>query len=188
MPVDKAEFHVLGLPPSVVEAVRGEQRAKLRGEVSEAKALDAHATLARLKVAVGLMWMNGRTDKVSEEDWELSGVVMGVSNSVRAEVQAALRSNAAKSDRDRGRRDADREVAKTERLHEADIARVAERIRHLLRAENDRPKAAFRRDFGRDKPYFDDALSLLVRVGDVDLQPIPGKGNTARSIHLVEGR
>lgn len=188
LPVDKAEFHVLGLPPSVVETVRGEQRAKLRGEVSQAKALDAHATLARLKVAVGLMWMNGRTDKVSEEDWELSGVVMGVSNAVRAEVQAALRSNAAKWDRDRGRRDADREVAKTERLHEADIARVAERIRRLLRAENNRPKAEFRRNIGRDKPYFDDALSLLVGVGDVELQPIPGKGDAARSIHLVEGR
>lgn len=114
-PVNKDEFHVLVLPPSVVEAVRGEQRAKLRGEASGAKALDAHATLARLKVAVGLMWMNGRTDKVSEEDWELAGVVMGVSNSVRAEVQAALRSNAVKSDRERGRRDADREVARTER-------------------------------------------------------------------------
>jgi hypothetical protein len=25
--------------------------------------------LARLKLAAGLMWMNGRTDKVSEDDW-----------------------------------------------------------------------------------------------------------------------
>ena len=26
--------------------------------------------LARLKLAAGLMWMNGRTDKVYEDDWE----------------------------------------------------------------------------------------------------------------------
>jgi hypothetical protein len=188
VPAEKAAFRVLELPTSVVDLVQAEQRAKLRGEVPETQALDAHATLARLKVAVGLMRMNGRTDKVTEEDWDLAGVVMCVSSATRATVQAALRSNETEAERERGRRDAEREVAKTERMQEADIARVAERIRHLLRMENDRPKAAFRRNFGRDKKHFDEALALLVRVGDVELQPIPGKGDDARSVHLKEGR
>lgn len=188
---DKSAFHVLQLPPSVVDAIRLEHLAKRRGEVAEAKALDSHAMLARLKVSVGLMWLNGRTDKVSEEDWDLAGIVLGVSNAARSSVLAAMKSNTTKAARARGRQDAVREAAKDEHLAKAEdaaVARVAERIRKALRAENDQPKAAMRRNFGRDKKHFDTALERLVGVGDVELQPIPGKGEDARSLHLVEGR
>jgi hypothetical protein len=190
-PADKSAFQVLVLPPSVVEVIRDEQRAKLRGEVSGAKALDSHAMLARLKIAVGLMWLNGRTDKVSEQDWELAGVVMGVSTATRREVQASLRSKSAAFTKERGRQDAVREVAKAEHLAKAEdaaVARVAERIRKVLRSRNDQPKAAMKRDFGRDKKHFDTALGLLVSIGDVELQAIQGKGEDSRLLHMKEGR
>lgn len=190
-PADRSTFHVLELPPSVVDTIRAEHLAKRRGEVAEASALDSHSMLARLKVAVGLMWMNGRTDKVSEEDWVLAGTVMAVSNETRASVLAALSGNATKAARARGRQDAVREVAKAEGMaqaEEAAIGRVAERIRKSLRSDNDQPKAAMRRDFGRDKTYFNDALERLVGVGDVEARPIPGKREDARTLHLKEGR
>ncbi len=188
---DKNAFHVLELPPTVVDAIRAEHLAKQRGTVAEAAALDSHAMLARLKVAVGLMWLNGRTDKVSDEDWDLAGIVLGVSNMTRREVQNALRSKASAANKERGRQDAVREVAKAEeiaKVEDAAVARVVERIRKLLRDGNDRPRAAFRRDFGRDKKHFDSAVERLVSVGDVELQPIPGKGTDARMLHLKEGR
>lgn len=191
LPPDKSAFHVLRLPPTVVDAIRLEHLAKRRGEVAEAKALDSHAMLARLKIAVGLMWLNGRTDKVSDEDWELGGVVLGVSNAARASVVSAMKSNTTKAAKARGRQDAVREVAKAEQLaktEDAAVSRVAERIRKALRSENDQPKAAMKRDFGRDKKHFDTALERLVGVGDVELQPIPGKSDAARTIHLKEGR
>jgi hypothetical protein len=191
VPADRTAFHVLGLPPSVVDSIRAEHLAKRRGEVAESSALDSHAMLARLKIAVGLMWLNGRTDKVSEEDWALAGIVLGVSNTTRATVLGALRSNTVKVAKARGRQDAVREVAKAEGMAKAEdaaIGRVAERIRKALRLENDRSKAAVRRDFGRDKPHFDAALGRLVGVGDVELKPIPGKSESARSLHLKDGR
>ncbi|ORB29508.1 hypothetical protein BST38_14835 [Mycolicibacterium parafortuitum] len=191
VPADKSAFHVLALPPTVAEKVRQEQRAKLRGEVSTVHALDSHAMLARLKLAVALMWINGRTDKVSEEDWDLASVVMGVSTATRRDVQAALRSKSTAANQERGRQDAVREVAKAEVLAKAEdaaIGRVAERIRKSLRAKNDQPKAAMRRDFGRDKKLFDPALERLIGVGDVELQPILGKGGNAKVVHLQEGR
>ncbi|QZY45072.1 MULTISPECIES: bifunctional DNA primase/polymerase [Mycolicibacterium] len=191
VPVEKSAFHVLALPLTVAEKVRQEQRAKLRGEVSASHALDSHAMLARLKLAVALMWINGRTDKVSEEDWDLAGLVMGVSTETRRDVQAALRSKSTAANQERGRQDAVREVAKAEVLAKAEdaaIGRVAERIRKLLRANNDQSKAAMRRDFGRDKRLFDPALERLIDVGDVELQPIPGKGGNARAVHIKDGR
>jgi len=190
-PAERGAFHVLELPPSVVGTIRAEHLAKRRGEVAETAALDSHGMLARLKVAVGLMWMNGRTDKVSEEDWTLAGTVMAVSNETRASVLAALSGNATKAAKSRGRQDAVREVAKAEGMAEAEeaaIGRVAERIRKALRSANDQPKAAMKRDFGRDKLYFDDALKRLVGVGDVELRPIPGKREDSRSLHIKEGR
>lgn len=187
-PADKSGFHVLGLPPSVVEAVRREQKAKLRGEVPENQALDAHATLARLKVAVGLMWMNGRTDKVTEEDWDLAGVVMSVSNATRTEVQAALKTKTVAVSHERGRQEAEREEAKEDYKRDKAIARITERIREKLRAKNGQAKARLKRQFGRDKEYFDEALTRLVAVGDVDLEAIEYQGRKGYLVRLREGR
>lgn len=187
-PADPEAFHVLGLPPTVVDAIRAEHLAKRRGEVAESGALDSHAMLARLKVAVGLMWMNGRTDKVSEEDWALARTVLAVSNATRAGVQAALRSNKTKAAEARGRHDAVREVVKEDVLRDRKIARIVDRIREKLRAKNGQARAALKRQFGPDKPYFDDALARLVSVGDVELRPVKGTGNAGHNVWLRDGR
>jgi hypothetical protein len=187
-PVTKSELHVLPLPPTVVELIRQEQRAKLRGEVPDTKALDAHSTLARLKVAVGLMRLACRTDKVTEEDWNLAGVVMDVSSACRAEAQAALRSKDVAASQAYGRTLGEREVAKDAVVQEKTIARVADRIREKLRAKNGQAKAALRRQFGRDKEYVDEALARLVAVGDVEVKPIEYQGRSGHRVRLKEGR
>ncbi|WP_181022967.1 hypothetical protein [Mycobacterium avium] len=165
-----------------------EQRAKLRGEVPETAALDAHATLARVKMAVGLMWMNGRTDKVNEEDWELAGVVMRVSNAARTNVQKALKCKAVTISHERGRQEAEREEAKEDYKRDKTIARITERIREKLRAKNGQAKANLKRQFGRDKEYFDEALTRLVAVGDVELEAIEYQGRKGHLVCLREGR
>ena len=187
-PADKTMFHVLELPPSVVDAIRAEHLAKRRGEVAETQALDSHAMLARLKIAAGLMRMNGRTDKVSEEDWDLAGVILGVSNTTRATVLEAMKSNVTKASRARGHQDAEREVVKEEVLRDRAIARVVERIREKLRADNGQARAALRGQFGRDKEYVNDALSRLELVGDVVLEPIEYQGRKGYRVRLQEGR
>jgi hypothetical protein len=189
VPADKSAFHVLGLPPSVVETVRREQRAKLRGEVPETQALDAHATLARLKVAVGLMWMNGRTDKVTEEDWDLAGVVMGVSNATRADVQSALKSKGEAADQAYGRKLGEREIAKEDVVRERAITRVAERVRDKLLERNDRTLNQIKHCFSNsDRQYVEPALDSLRLVGEVEMKRIEYQGNEGYRFHLKEDR
>jgi hypothetical protein len=188
-PADRSTFHVLDLPPSVIAAIRKEHLAKQRGEVSETSPLDSHAMLARLKIAVGLMWMNGRTDKVTEEDWSLAGVVLAVSNTTRSSVLDALRSNATKAAEARGRQDAVREVVKEDVLRDRKIAHLAERIREKLRAENDQPVNKLGKRFrGPDRKYVASALESLRTVGDVELRSIEYQGNPGKIAHLNEGR
>lgn len=188
-PADRSAFHVLDLPPSVVDAIRKEHLAKQRGEVSEASALDSHAMLARLKVAVGLMWLNGRTDKVSEEDWALAGTVLAVSNTTRTNVLEALRSNVTKAAEARGRQDAVREVVKEDVLRDRKIAHLAERIREKLREENNQSVNKLSKRFrGPDRKYVAPALESLQTVGDIELRSIDYQGNPGRVAHLKEGR
>ena len=92
--------------------------------------------LTRLKLAAGLMRMNWRTDKVSEDDWDLAGVILAVSKATRASVLTEMRSNETKAAHARGRRDAEREVVKGDVLRDIAIARIADGIREKLRAEN----------------------------------------------------
>jgi hypothetical protein len=186
---DKSAFHVLELPPTVVDEIRAEHLAKRRGEVAEAKALDSHAMLARLKVAVGLMWLNGRTDKVSEEDWDLAGIVLAVSNAARSSVLAAMKSNTTKAARARGRQDAEREAVKVDVLRDRTIARLIIGVRDKLRTENHQKLNALKKRFsGHDREYVDEALERLVGVGDVELEEIDYNGNPGHVVHLKAGR
>lgn len=186
-PADRDAFHALELPPTVVDAIHAEHLAKRRGEVAEANALDSHAMLARLKVAVGLMWMNGRTDKVSDEDWSLAGTVMAVSNATRAGVQASLRSNKTKAAEARGRHDAVREVTKEDVLRDRHIARVSERIREKLRGENHQAVNALKHRFSAaDREFVWPALELLQKVGQVDVEEITYRSRPGHVAHLRE--
>ncbi len=192
VPADKFAFYVLELPPSVIEVIQQEQRAKLRGEVSEAEALDGHKLLCRLKVAAALMCMNGRTDKINEEDWDLAGVVMKVSNATRANVQKVLSTNRKRTEVARGRSDAVREVAKAEAIDamvDKKIARIADGIRQKLRTENHQSLRDIKKRFSApDRKHVWPALELLQKVGDVELEPIDYQGQPGHTAHLKEGR
>ena len=151
--------------------------------------LSGHSTLTRLKVAAGLMWLDGHTDAISLEDWELAGVVMQISDQTRAEIQDTLSDRRKRTDIARGRSDAVREIAKAGVIGEEKIARIADGIRRKLRDKNGQSvrnvKKWFRSD---DREYVDPALARLVAVGDVELEPIEYKGNPGHIVWLKEGR
>lgn len=84
--------HRLEVAPAIRSEIRGERLAVMRGEIERAP-LDAHSTLARLKVAAVLALLDQRCD-VTEEDWRLSGIVAATSRRVRAGVEAVLEGTA----------------------------------------------------------------------------------------------
>lgn len=76
---------IRGLP----EMDREHLRHVRRGNRGENDAIDGHAVMVRVKVAIGLMVLDGRS-YLNDVDWELAGAVMDHSNATRARVQIAL--------------------------------------------------------------------------------------------------
>ncbi|MYV28109.1 hypothetical protein GQ649_12895 [Rhodococcus sp. DSM 6344] len=84
-------------PPEITEMIIGAHIARQRGQED---ALDGHAMLTRLKVAACLAILHHRST-VSELDWQLSGVVMEVSNRTRDWVVAESKKADRRKIRDR---------------------------------------------------------------------------------------
>lgn len=54
-------------------------------------------------------------DVITEEHWDLAGVVMAVSNAARAEIQATLCAKASEANKRRGRAEGKREAESAKR-------------------------------------------------------------------------
>ncbi|UVO11915.1 hypothetical protein NM962_18665 [Mycobacterium sp. SVM_VP21] len=104
----------LDVPQVARNAIDAHQLAMHRGEVDP---LDGHRLLVRLKVAVGLMILDARdgAPALTDEDWELAGTVMAVSDATRAWVQRERAEAARRSNRGRALAAADREEVVSDR-------------------------------------------------------------------------
>ncbi|OFV78818.1 hypothetical protein [Rhodococcus erythropolis] len=111
-------------PPEITDMIIGAHIARQRGQED---ALDGHAMLTRLKVAACLAILHHRST-VSELDWQLSGVVMEVSNRTRDWVVAESK----KVDRQRVRDRAMVRAAGEEFIDERRLDVVKRRIVKVL--------------------------------------------------------
>lgn len=153
------------MPKVATDLVVAAHLARTRGQ---GDALDGHAILTRLKVAASLGILEGRT-YVDDVDWALSGKVMAVSDATRALCQRAL----TEANRVDNVRQAEAEAARTivvqEKVDDAAVRRVARGIKRAL-TRNSAPTAHadLRKCLaGRDRTYFEPAISALILSGDV---------------------
>src|SRR5262249_41245797 len=102
------------------DAIVAARQAELRGDGEE---LDGHRLLLREKLAAALDILAGEAE-VSEEGWDLAGVVLEVSDLTRATCLEALSASAREANLARGRRDAERAVLVEEGVAEAATKRV----------------------------------------------------------------
>lgn len=178
--------HELGVPTSVEMTIR---EARHKTHMGMADPLAGHSTLTRLKVAGGLMWLDGRTDKITDEDWELAGVVMRVSTATRVDVQKTLAANRSMANRQRAHVEAERDEVKEDYKRDKNVARVAEGIRRALRKKNCLRRNNINRCFRSDeRQYVEPALELLERVGDIECKDIEYQGRKGTEYWLKEGR
>lgn len=156
---------VIDVPEHVRATVVANRQAKLRGE---GDALDGHAMLARLKAAAAFALLEQRT-RIDDQDWDLSGTLMAVSDACRAGVQAHLSQTRKASNVARGEAEAERVLLVSERVEEAAIKRVAQGIRrHLTKAGGDMARSDLRRKISSpDRPHFEDAVTRLIDVGQL---------------------
>jgi hypothetical protein len=140
----------------------------LRGNATDA--LDGHALLARLKVAAGLAVLDGRTDEITEGDWQLAGLIHAVSDRTRQRVTDTLEQAKAKNNRARAEAEASRAILVGDRVAEAAVQRVGRAIVRKLDTAHDWVSRSELRGSlaSRDRGYFEDAIEALKLSGQVE--------------------
>lgn len=162
------------IPDVARQAIRNHRLAVLREEPN-VDPLDGHALLTRLKVAVGLMALEGRT-VVSEEDWKLAGFVMDVSTYTRERCQRALENQSRSANRARALAAADRDEIITDRK----LQRCREAITRWLTKADGEPVT--RRELTQKiksdvREYFDTAIAEMLE--DNRISPVETSRGTA---------
>ncbi|WP_100463191.1 bifunctional DNA primase/polymerase [Mycobacteroides abscessus] len=191
VPAKPGDLHTLTIPNVARTAIDEHRRKMLRGDTGT-DPLDGHRLLCRLKVAAALMWLDRRTDEVSEEDWELAGIVMAVSDATRRSVVAALADKAQASNRARGRADTVRAVAAEEARADLDaerIERVAKNVVSILEdfgGEESRSNVR-KKLMSRDRSIFDQHVEQeLIESGVIEVIESAGRGSKGSRLRLVE--
>ncbi|MGV0624967.1 hypothetical protein [Mycolicibacter minnesotensis] len=154
----------LVVPDVAVQAIRAHRLAVLR-ESPDIDPLAGHAMLTRLKIAAGLMAMEGRTI-IDTNDWELAGYVMAVSDRTREVCQRALAGQSRRANTARALATAEREeVISDRKLHRAKqaILRRLDDGRQQTRGQLHRLLKADIRD------YCDAALADLVDNNEISV-------------------
>jgi hypothetical protein len=159
---------------AVWDAVREARRARNR---DEGDPLDGHAILTRERIAAALGLLNGHWG-ITDEDWDLAGQAMAISDATRAGVATALAASARVANSARAHAEADRDEVKEDRQDQ----RVARRLMDILRRGGDWVNGSDlrRRLTSRDRQAFESAITKLTAAGQIESEPIPQDAPTSR--------
>ena len=180
----------LQIPPEIETEIREARHRFHRGEMDD---LSGHSMLTMLKVAAGFMWLDGRTDKITDEDCELARTVMAISDRTRKHTLVALEKMTKQADAARGKSDGRRELAKAGLLADerrADVERVIKRVLPRLAAADEKTMSGAElrktmRDVSRE--LFDETMAALADEGRIVATEIEYHGNTGWKYALIEG-
>lgn len=161
--------HVLAFPDAARDLIRTNRKRKNRRESTD-PALDGHLGLCRMKAAAALAFLHGHRC-VTPEFWDVSAVLMEMSQATRASVEAGLAEKERKANRARGKAEGERSVVADEVKEEAAIRRVAKGIVRWLTKNGTATYALVRKQAcaSRDRDYFDPALEVLKTAGTVEV-------------------
>lgn len=166
----------LDVPQVARDAVVTAAQARNRGEI---EALDGHALLTRLKVAAALGLFAGRVG-IDEDDWQLAGDLMDVSDRTRAGVVRYLSTRAEDANAARGRAEGQRAVVVSETVEAAEVRKAGQSIVKHLREHGDTTWADERKRLNsRLRAHFDDAVDALASAGVVTVETA-GRGQLLR--------
>lgn len=137
VPVQGRELYRVPVCDEAVALIRDMHWKRATGQAEAMdEALDGHALLSRLKVAVALAVLHGEC-AVTEQWWTLAEEVMKVSNATRGRVASTLSVVARERQRAQGAGDAEREMAKTEAMVNRQADRWAGAVARLVTGKRD---------------------------------------------------
>jgi hypothetical protein len=177
---------VLEVCEAATTAIVSARRARLRGD---GDALDGHALYTREKVAAALALYEGRVH-VSEEDWQLAGHLMSVSDWTRERIANALRQAEEQRNDARGQAEARRArivsaAAEEDRLRKAQ-ARILTVLRNRLGWTS---QSDLRRQLRSDhRDCFPEAIERLLKDDLIaEQKTAPGHGVTGSEYAVKDG-
>lgn len=102
-------------------------------------ALDGHALLTRLKVAAALAMLTGGTPQrqceITEQDWELAGVLMAVSDHTRTGIQQHLAEVARTENTKKAQAEARRTIVIADVIEDAGMTRALKLVRSRVKED-----------------------------------------------------
>jgi hypothetical protein len=124
------KLHAMHVPGSIMEEIANDRLARTH-ESLLVNNPDSHRMQMKLRVAANLAIMDGRSDKITYEDWQLADQVMQVSDYHRKFVTTAVNESARSASAAAGKYDAARQQARDEQLRADDLAAV-ERVAQVI--------------------------------------------------------
>lgn len=153
---------ILEIPEAARSTIIHARRAVLREE-SGADPLAAHALLTRLKVAAGLMALDGH-GAISDADWTLAGHLMEISDQTRQRCQRALAETSRRTNTARALATAERDEIVSDRK----LQRARGAILRRLGVHRQQTKNQLRMGLKADvRDYLDPAISDLLDTGQI---------------------
>jgi hypothetical protein len=159
------------LPPAAAYLIDRNEVLKKRGHSADA-ALDGHLGLCRIKVAIALALLHGYDQyQLTQEHWDLAGVVMAVSKQTRDRVVAYRNAQGIEAERQRGKREGVRTIAAEAVKTDEAIKRVAKGVVRYLRSHGASTHGAIRKKAlaSWDRGYLDAAVERLIAAGQVEV-------------------
>lgn len=173
--------HEVPMPAVAVQTIKAAHRARQRGD---ANALDGHALLSRAKVMVALALLDGRTVP-TEEDWDLAGRVMEVSDRCRAGIEATLTKVAERASVSRGRQQGVQAAVAEDVQREETVKRTAPKV--LVKIPTDWASYSdVRKGLGSaQRPIFEEVLERLAAVGQVAVEEVVYQGQPGKRVRRL---
>jgi hypothetical protein len=133
---------------------------------------NSHALLSRLKTAAALALSENRAGAITEEDWQLAGVIHAVSDFTRQRMIDMLAATKTASNRARAESEAHRAIVVDSKLAEHSMQRAGQAIMRKLSSVNGDgwiSRSELRRSLAsKDREYFDVAIDALELSGQVE--------------------
>lgn len=165
LPAEEHQTGVIQFPRELRRWFRHQIHGKHVGTV-EWDPMDSHEPLMRAKLCALLCYLDGRM-LVNRDDWILAGMIWAVSCAIRDRLIRHRDAQAEQmAEQKRSARIAEAAAIELIRVSvPADVERCARRITRIVRDAGEEKAWRIKKDFGRDKPYFDPALTYAKEQG-----------------------
>lgn len=182
---------VLGVPDVARVAILTANHARNHriGTAPAGEGLDGHRLQSQERVAALLALADGRADAITEQDWNLAGVVLAVSDETRADVVRERSRDVQQRNIARGRAEGVRAAEAAETAEAVHVTKAGRWATKWLR-EHDGPHAfnELNKAAGsRYREHLREALDALVLAGQVTMETVEYRGQTGESYQWAGG-